>query len=120
MLSEALPTPSYGCFCLPRFPCRRRRRLRLISSFVCLRASQIATRIAARLMRVATAGSRNSWSRTMLRSRKGRASMDRYGEELDERRNKQRTIYLEKKATAAIRAYFADRQRSLDQHLFLN
>ena len=46
--------------------------------------------------------------------------MDRYSEELGERRNKQRTIYLEKKATAAIRAYFADRQRSLDQHLFLN
>ncbi len=34
--------------------------------------------------------------------------------------NKQRTIYLEKKATQAIRAYLADRPRSVDQHLFLN
>jgi site-specific recombinase XerD len=34
--------------------------------------------------------------------------------------NKQRTIYLEKKATQAIHAYLADRPRSVDQHLFLN
>ena len=34
--------------------------------------------------------------------------------------NKQRTVYLEKKATQAIRAYLADRPPSLDQHLFLN
>src|SRR6266566_3752530 len=34
--------------------------------------------------------------------------------------NKQRTIYLEKKATQAIRAYLANRPRSLDQHVFLN
>ncbi len=33
---------------------------------------------------------------------------------------KQRSIYLEKKATQAIRAYLADRQQSLDQHLFIN
>jgi len=33
---------------------------------------------------------------------------------------KQRTVYLEKKATQALRAYLADRPRSLDQHLFLN
>src|SRR5215469_15179072 len=34
--------------------------------------------------------------------------------------NKQRTVYLEKKATQALRAHLADRPRSLDQHLFLN
>ncbi len=34
--------------------------------------------------------------------------------------NKQRTIYLEKKATQALRAYLSDRPRSLDQHIFLN
>jgi site-specific recombinase XerD len=34
--------------------------------------------------------------------------------------NKQRTVYLEKKATQALRAYLADRPPSLDQHLFLN
>ncbi len=34
--------------------------------------------------------------------------------------NKQRTIFLEKKATQAIRAYLANRPRSLDQHVFLN
>src|SRR6266566_3837005 len=34
--------------------------------------------------------------------------------------NKQRTVYLEKKATQALRAYLADRPRSLDQQLFLN
>ncbi len=34
--------------------------------------------------------------------------------------NKQRTMYLEKKAIQAIRAHLADRPRSLDQHLFLN
>ena len=34
--------------------------------------------------------------------------------------NKQRTIYLEKKATQAIRAYVSDRPRSLDQQVFLN
>src|SRR5713101_9780355 len=34
--------------------------------------------------------------------------------------NKQRTIYPEKKATQALRAYFARRPRSLDQHVFLN
>ena len=34
--------------------------------------------------------------------------------------NKQRTIYLEKKAAQAVRAYLADRPRSLDQHVFLN
>ena len=34
--------------------------------------------------------------------------------------SKQRTIFLEKKATQALRAYLADRPRSLDQHVFLN
>jgi len=34
--------------------------------------------------------------------------------------NKQRTIYLEKKATQAIRAYLTNRPRSADQHVFLN
>jgi len=34
--------------------------------------------------------------------------------------NTQRTVYLEKKATQALRAHLADRPRSLDQHLFLN
>src|SRR6266496_3773727 len=34
--------------------------------------------------------------------------------------NKQRTIYLEKKATQALRAYLANRPRSADQHVFLN
>jgi integrase/recombinase XerD len=34
--------------------------------------------------------------------------------------NKQRTIYLEKKANQAIRAYLANLPRSLDQHVFLN
>jgi site-specific recombinase XerD len=34
--------------------------------------------------------------------------------------SKQRTIYLEKKATQALRAYLADRPYSLDQHVFLN
>ncbi len=34
--------------------------------------------------------------------------------------NKQRTIFLEKKATQALRAYLAIRQTSLDQHIFLN
>jgi site-specific recombinase XerD len=34
--------------------------------------------------------------------------------------NKQRTVYLEKKATQALRAHLADRPESLDQHLFLN
>jgi site-specific recombinase XerD len=34
--------------------------------------------------------------------------------------NKQRTIFLEKKATQALRAYLAIRQKSLDQHIFLN
>src|SRR5438034_5051143 len=34
--------------------------------------------------------------------------------------NKQRTIYLEKKATQALRAYAADRPHSLEQHVFLN
>ena len=34
--------------------------------------------------------------------------------------NKQRTIYLEKKATQALRAYLASRPQSLDQHMFLN
>ncbi len=34
--------------------------------------------------------------------------------------NKQRTIYLEKKATQALRAYVSDRQHSLEQHVFLN
>ncbi len=34
--------------------------------------------------------------------------------------SKQRTIYLEKKATQALRGYLADRPRSVDQHIFLN
>ncbi len=34
--------------------------------------------------------------------------------------NKQRTIYLEKKATQALRAYLSDRPHNLDQHVFLN
>jgi integrase/recombinase XerD len=34
--------------------------------------------------------------------------------------NKRRTMYLEKKATQALRAHLADRPGSLDQHLFLN
>src|SRR5216683_2602605 len=34
--------------------------------------------------------------------------------------NKQRTIYLEKKATQALRAYLSNRPHSLDQHMFLN
>jgi site-specific recombinase XerD len=34
--------------------------------------------------------------------------------------NKQRTVFLEKKATQAIRAYLANRPRSADQHVFLN
>ena len=34
--------------------------------------------------------------------------------------NRQRMVYLEKKATQAIRAHLADRLQSLDQHLFLN
>jgi site-specific recombinase XerD len=34
--------------------------------------------------------------------------------------NKQRTIYLEKKATQAIKSYLKDRSRSADQHVFLN
>ena len=34
--------------------------------------------------------------------------------------SKQRTIYLEKKATQALRAYLADRPRSADAHIFLN
>src|SRR6266699_882848 len=34
--------------------------------------------------------------------------------------NKQRTIYLEKKATQAIRAYLANRPRSTNEHVFLN
>jgi integrase/recombinase XerC len=34
--------------------------------------------------------------------------------------SKQRTIYLEKKATQALRAYLADRPHSFDQHVFLN
>ncbi len=33
---------------------------------------------------------------------------------------KQRTIYLEKKATRALKAWLADRPRSSDQHVFLN
>ncbi len=33
---------------------------------------------------------------------------------------KQRTVYLEKKATQALRAYLAQRPESLDQHIFLN
>ncbi len=34
--------------------------------------------------------------------------------------NKQRTIYLEKKATQALRVYVGERMRSADQHVFLN
>src|SRR5205823_2365641 len=34
--------------------------------------------------------------------------------------NKQRTIYLEKKATQALRSYLPNRPRSLDPHIFLN
>jgi site-specific recombinase XerD len=34
--------------------------------------------------------------------------------------SKQRTIFLEKKAIQAIRAYLANRPRSADQHVFLN
>ncbi len=34
--------------------------------------------------------------------------------------NKQRTIYLEKKATQALRAYLSDRPHNLDQQVFLN
>ena len=34
--------------------------------------------------------------------------------------NKQRTVYLEKKATQALRAYLAVRPRSSDQHVFLS
>src|SRR6266699_582433 len=34
--------------------------------------------------------------------------------------NKQRTVYLEKKATQALRAYLSNRPRSADQHVFLN
>ncbi len=34
--------------------------------------------------------------------------------------NIQRTIYLEKKATQALRAYASSRPHSLDQHVFLN
>ena len=34
--------------------------------------------------------------------------------------NTQRTVYLEKQATQALRAHLADRPRSVDQHLFLN
>ena len=34
--------------------------------------------------------------------------------------NKQRTIYLEKKATQALGAYLADRPANADQHVFLN
>jgi len=34
--------------------------------------------------------------------------------------NKQRTIYLEKKATQALRAYLAARPQSREQHMFLN
>jgi site-specific recombinase XerD len=34
--------------------------------------------------------------------------------------NKQRAVFLEKKATQAIRAYFADRPQSLTQQVFLN
>ncbi len=39
---------------------------------------------------------------------------------IDGKGNKRRTVYLEKKATQALRAYLADRPRSLDQQLFLN
>src|SRR5712691_6538055 len=34
--------------------------------------------------------------------------------------NKQRTVYLEKKATQALRSYLTARPRSADQHVFLN
>ena len=34
--------------------------------------------------------------------------------------NKERTIYLEKKATQALKSYLKDRPRSVDQHIFLN
>jgi site-specific recombinase XerD len=34
--------------------------------------------------------------------------------------NKQRTVYLEKKATQALRAYLMSRPQSLDEHVFLN
>jgi site-specific recombinase XerD len=34
--------------------------------------------------------------------------------------NKQRTIYLEKKATQAVKSYLAARSRTSSQHLFLN
>ncbi len=34
--------------------------------------------------------------------------------------NKQRTVYLEKKATQALKSYVLNRSRSLDQHVFLN
>jgi site-specific recombinase XerD len=34
--------------------------------------------------------------------------------------NKQRTVYLEKKATQAMRSYLTDRPRSQDAHVFLN
>src|SRR6266571_3843023 len=34
--------------------------------------------------------------------------------------NKQRTVYLEKKATQALRSYLPNRPHSLDQHVFLN
>lgn len=34
--------------------------------------------------------------------------------------SKQRTVYLEKKATQALRAYLADRPANADQHVFLN
>src|SRR6266496_1907978 len=34
--------------------------------------------------------------------------------------NKQRTVYLEKKATQALRSYLPKRPRSLDQHVFLD
>src|SRR5438270_13942777 len=34
--------------------------------------------------------------------------------------NKQRTVYLEKKATQALRAYLPNRRHSTDQHVFLN
>src|SRR5437868_2420923 len=34
--------------------------------------------------------------------------------------NKQRTIYLEKKATQALRAYLSNRPQATDQHVFLN
>jgi site-specific recombinase XerD len=34
--------------------------------------------------------------------------------------NKQRTVYLEKKATQALRSYLSNRPHSLDQYVFLN